>query len=401
MAKNQIIVGLDIGSSSIKAMAAAKKADGSGLEVLGLVEKPSFGVRRGVIVDINKVADNVGSALDQLQQETGRKITDVCINLGGSHVFSMPSRGTVIVSRADKRISDEDVQRVIQAAKAFSLPSNSEILEAFPRDFIVDGQGQIKEPRDMQGLKLETEVLALCAFSPYVKNLTSAVLSAGFQISDTIPSALASARAVLTPQQRELGVCLLDIGGGTTDMAIFREGDLVHTAVFPVGSDHITNDLAVGLKTDVELAEQIKKQFGSCMTKGGTKKEKIEQDSGEILVFSHKMVVNIIEARVKEIFELTQQEMKKVAGDLPAGIVLTGGGAKLPKIAELAKKEMKLPARVGFPQGIEGLEKESSLSAVSGLVLESCSEGGEHGPITTLSRGPVDKFKKILKVFIP
>lgn len=401
MAKNQIIVGLDIGSSSLKALAAAKKADGAGWEVAGLAEKPSFGVRRGVVVDVDKVSQNVNDILSQLQQETGRKITDVCINLGGSHVFSMPSRGTVIVSRADKRISDEDVQRVIQAAQAFSLPSNSEILEAFPRDFIVDGQGQIKEPRDMQGLKLETEVLALCAFSPYVKNLTSAVLSAGFQITDTIPSSLASAKAVLTPQQKELGVCLLDIGGGTTDMAIFREGDLAHTAVFPIGSDHITNDLAVGLKTDVELAEQIKKQFGSCINKGGAKKEKIEQDNGEILTFSHKMLVSIIEARVREIFDLVQQEMKKVSGDLPAGIVLTGGGAKLPKIAELARKELKLPVRIGFPQGIEGLEKDSSWSAAAGLVLEACGEGTERASFAGLGRNPVGRFKKILKVFIP
>ncbi len=404
MAKSHIITGLDIGSYSIKALAAVKKADVSGLEVLGFVEKPSFGVRRGVVVDVDKVSERITEVLKQLQQEIGQKITDVCVNLGGSHVFSMPSRGTVIVSRADKRISEEDVQRVVQAAQAFSLPSNSEILEAFPRDFIVDGQGQIKEPRDMQGLKLEAEVLALCAFSPYVKNLTNTVLNAGFQITDIMPSSLASAAAVLTPQQKELGVCLLDIGGGTTDFAVYREGDLVHTAVFPVGSSHITNDLAVGLKTDVELAEQIKKEFGACVAKGGSKKEKIEQETGEILTFSHKMLVNIIEARVNEIFDLAQQEMKRISfqGALPAGVVLTGGGAKLPKIAELAKKEMKLPARVGIPQGLEGLDKDPSLSAVSGLVLESCGAGDDgHWPGATLSQGPLNKFKKIFKIFIP
>jgi len=348
MAKTKIITGLDVGTYSIKALAAAKKNGFQDLDVLGLVEMPSFGVRRGVVFDVDKVSKNITAALSKLKQDIGQKIGDVYINIGGSHIFSTSSRGSVIVSRADKRISEEDVKRVVQAAQAFSLPSNNEILEVFPKEFIVDGQGQIKEPCEMQGLKLEAEVLSLCAFSPYIKNLTSAVLNAGFQIFDTIPSSLASSRAVLTPQQKELGVCLLDIGGGTTDFVIWQEGDLVHTAVFPIGSNHITNDLAVGLKTDIELAEQIKREFGSCCSRGGSKKEKIDAGNGEILTFSHKALVNIIEARVSEIFDLVQTELKKVLAEglLPAGVVLTGGGAKLPKIIDLAKKELKLPARI-------------------------------------------------------
>ncbi|PIS17510.1 MAG: cell division protein FtsA [Candidatus Nealsonbacteria bacterium CG09_land_8_20_14_0_10_42_14] len=408
MAKNNIITGLDIGTSSVKALSAVPKPDSQDLEVLGCVQVPSFGVRRGVVVKVDEVVKNIVQALSQLQEEVGQKIEDVYTNIGGSHIFSTPSRGTVIVSRADQRISEEDVHRVIQAAQAFSLPSNQEILDIFPQEYIIDSQGQIKEPLDMQGLRLEVKVLALCAFSPYLKNLTSVVLNAGFQISDIIPSSLASSYAVLTPQQKELGVCLVDIGAGTTDLAIYEEGDLVHLAVFPIGSEHITHDLAVGLKTDIEIAEQIKKEFGSCILKGGNKKERVEapggQNDGEPLTFYHRLLVNIIEPRVSEIFGLVQKELKNVLlqKTLPAGIVLTGGGAKLPKIVELAKKELKLPVRIGLTRGMAGLAEDPIWSTVSGLVLSGRDlAGGEgrRGPIT--SRGPVGKFKKIFKIFLP
>ncbi|MDP3991124.1 MAG: cell division protein FtsA [Candidatus Nealsonbacteria bacterium] len=402
MAKSKIITGLDIGSHSIKTLAVARKNGSQDLEFLGAVEIPSLGIRKGVVFDVEKVSNSVTEALGRLQQDIGRKIEDVYVNIGGSHIFSAPSRGTVIVSRADRRISEEDVNRVVQAAQAFPMPLNNEILEVFPKEFIVDGQGQIKEPRDMQGLKLEAEVLALCGFLPYKKNLAAAVLNANFQVLDVIPSCLASSRAVLTSQQKELGVCLLDIGAGTTDFMIYQEGDLSYAAVFPVGSSHITNDLAVGFKIDVELAEQIKKQFGTCLAKSGNKKEKVETENNETLIFSHKMLVNIINARVCEIFDLAQKELKKICpqGMLPGGVVLTGGGAKLPRIVELAKKELKLPARIGLPQGLEGLEKDPALSTVYGLVLSGGEDsGGEQRVIQRLSKGGI--FKKIFKVFIP
>jgi len=407
MAKPQIITGLDIGTYSIKALAVVKKPDSEELEVLGKAELPSFGLRRGIIIKVDEVAKRVTDVLSRLQEDIGRKIEDVYINIGGSHIFSTPSHGTVIVSRADQKISQEDVNRVIQAAQAFSLPSNREILDVFPREFIVDGQGQIREPIDMQGLRLEVDVLALCTFSPYLKNLTTAVLNAGFQISDVVPSALASSRAVLSLRQKELGVCLLDIGAGTTDMAVYEEGDLVHVAVFPIGSERITHDLAIGLQTDVEIAERIKQEFGSCLLRGGNKKEKIEvpQESGnpEFLIFSHKMLVKIIEARVSEIFNLADKELKKISlkGLLPAGVVLTGGGARLPKIVELAKKELKLPARIGLPQRFEGLDKDPSFSTVCGLVSTGFEIIEDRWVPQTLGKNTMARFKKVFKIFIP
>ena len=407
MAKNHIITGLDIGTKFIKALSAVKKNGSENLEVLGQAELPSFGVRRGIVVKIDEVSKIIGEVLSQLQADIGQKIGEVYINISGSHIFSLPSRGSVVVSRADQRISEEDARRVIQTARAISLPSNQEILDIFPKEFIVDGQAGIKEPTDMQGLKLEAEVILLCGFAPYLKNLTTAVLNAGFQISDITFSSIASSRACLTPQQKELGVGLIDIGAGTTDLAVYEEGDLIHTAVFPIGSERITNDLAIGLKTDIELAEKIKKEFGSCLLLKGNKKERIEPSgsgNGEPLVFSHKMLVRVIEARVAEIFNLVWQDLKKISPRslLPAGIVITGGGARLPKIVELAKKELKLPVKIGLPKGIVGIEKDPAWSTACGLVLEGQEPGArEEKLILALGRGAISKIKKIFKVFIP
>lgn len=399
MPKNHIITGIDIGTSEIKALAAVKNHDAQNFDVLSQARCPSFGVRKGIIVKPEEVSRRVFQVLSQIQQEIGQKIEDTYINVGGSHISTVPSSGSIVVSRADQKISEEDKSRVMQTAQIFSLPSNKEILNIFPREFIVDDQGQIKDPLNMEGRKLEVKILALCASSPFIKNLTSSVLEAGFQISDVTPSALASGRAVLTPQQKEIGVCLLDIGAGTTDMAVYQEGDLVHMAVFPLGSELITHDIAIGLKTDLELAEQIKREFGSCVLNGGSKKEKINQT----LIFTRKMLVKIIEARVSEIFELVMQELKKVSPKviLPSGIVLTGGGSKLPKIADLARKETKLPVRIGLPMGLAGIDDDPALSTAAGLVFGGMDLEENGGTAPVFSDGFGKKIKKVFKFFIP
>ena len=408
MPRNNIITGLDIGTSSIKILAAAKKQGSSTLEFLGKAQVPSFGVRRSVVVGTDEVSRRIADGIVQLQEEIGQKIEGVYINAGGSHISAMPSHGTVVVSRADQRISEEDKNRVIQAAQTFPLPSNKEILDIFPREFVVDNQKNIKDPLGMHGLRLEVDVLAVCAFSPFLKNLTAAVLNAGFQVSDITTSVIASSRAVLTPQQKELGVCLLDIGAGTTDMAICEEGDLTHLAIFPLGSERISHDLAVGLKTDIEIAEQIKKEFGSCILTGADQKERIDlpqgNGNGEPIIFSRKMLVKIIEARVSEIFDLVRLEIKKVSikDSLPAGVVLTGGGAKLPKIVEIARKELNLPSRIGFPKGIDCLEEDPVWSAAAGLVLAGSELENSSDLITPfIDKGLTDKIKRAIKVFIP
>ncbi len=404
MPKKDFITGLDIGTGSIKGLIAVKRNGSPNFDVLGRAEKFSLGIRRGIIINPDVVSDNIRWVINQLENESGQKIRDVYVNLGGGHIFCTPSHGTVVVSRADQRISREDIDRVLQSAQAFSLPFNKEILEVYPREFIVDGEKGIKEAEGMRGVKLEVDALALCAFTPYLNNLSKAVLNSEIQVNDIIPSVLASGRSVLSPRQKELGVALVDIGAGTTSLAIYEEGDLIHTAVFPIGSDHITNDIAIGLQTDVDIAEKIKKQFGACILNGssGKKKEKINVNNSS-LIFSKKMLTRIIEARVSEIFRLVQKEIKKVSPQsmLPAGIVLTGGGAKTAKIMELAKKSFKLPVKRGFAQGFSEIENDSSLSTVCGLVLEGSYWSKPDTVSFNSGKGILRKFKKIFKIFIP
>lgn len=403
MAKPSIITGLDIGSSSIKALVVRKKPKGGDLEVLGQGEETSVGIRRGVVIDVPQVAEIISSVLKKVQADSGQKINSVYTNISGAHLYCTSSRGLVSVSRADQKISEEDIARVIEAAQTFSLPSNKEILDVFPKEFIIDGERGIKEPLGLQGVRLEAEVLVLSGFAPYFKNLTQAVLNSGFQINDLVASPLASARAVLTPREKELGVALLDIGAGTTGLCVFEEGTLIHLAIFPIGSGHITNDIAIGLKTDIDTAERIKIEFGSCFLAKNDKGEKQIKISGEEpLVFSKKMLVEIIEARISEIFDQCQKELKKISrqGLLPAGVVLTGGGAKLPKIRELSKKELKLPCRIGLPQGFSPPLEDSRLAAICGLVLEGADLETERR-ISFSEKGIGAKLKKIFKIFIP
>lgn len=366
MAKPHIITGLDIGTGTIKILTASKKPGEENLEVLSFAEETSSGIRRGIVIDVDKASEIISCLLKKIQGDSGREINNVYLSIGGAHIFCTLSRGLVSVSRADQKISEEDVNRTLQAAQTFSLPSNKEILEVFPKEFIVDGEKGIKEPLGMQGVRLETEVLALGAFSPYLKNLTQTVLDSGLQINDLTPTPIASARAILTPREKELGVILLDIGAGTTGFCVFEEGVLIYTKIFPIGSANITNDIAICLKTDIDTAEKIKLEFGACQifsrklrkskkTKKVSRKEseKIRIEGEEPLVFSKKILAEIIEDRVSEIFREVQKELKKIgkAGLLPSGVVLTGGGAKLPKIRELSKKEFRLPCRIGIPRG--------------------------------------------------
>jgi len=404
MARAHLITGLDIGTSTIKTLVAQKSLN-SELEVISQIQEPAIGTRKGVVIGTEEVSNILENILERVKTETGVRINSVYLNVGGSHLFSTSSHGLVSVSRADQKISEEDVNRVLQAAQTFSLPSNKEIFDVFPREFIVDGEKGIKEVLGMQGVRLEAEVLVLGGFSPYLKNLTQAILNSDLQINDLILTSLASSRAVLTPREKELGVVLLDIGAGTSSLAVFEEGDLIHTAVFPIGSANITNDIAIGLRTDIDTAERIKLEFGTCLFQKTGKKEKIKGELlPEPLVFSQKNLVEIIEARVSEIFEQVNKEMKKISrqGLLPAGIVLTGGGAKLSKITDLAKKELKLPCRIGFPLGFFPPQENPSLSAVCGLVLMGVdleTERDVSGHI--FGKGIGAKLKKIFKIFIP
>lgn len=435
MSNNHLITALDIGTSAIKGMCAARKAGNLKLEVLSKAVQPSLGVRRGAVINVEEISKDIKRLISQFERERGQKIEEVYVNINGSHLFSAFSRGSIIVSRADQKISEEDVERAIQASRVLSLPQNNEILDVFPKEYILDGERGIKDAVNMQGTKLEAEVLALGVFSPYFRNLTNAVLGADLEILDIVPSSLVSAKAVLTPREKELGVILLDIGAGTSGLAIFKEGNLVRLAVIPIGSANLTHDIAVGLKLDMDTAEKIKKEFGVCVLNGPDKKIKVEipqpvfDFSGQSLdseesdrssdfesapfTFSQRALVKIIEPRVSEILEQVFKEIKKAASreSFPAGIVLTGGGAKLSKIVEMTKREIKLPVRIGVPGfypvsgedennsrmlKIINQEKDPIWSAACGLILEGADSEDNLNEENIVSR-----LKRIVKRFIP
>ncbi len=413
MARNQIVTGLDIGTSTIKALVAEKNQEG--WEVLSSAQVPSFGLRRGAVVNVDETAKNIQMLISGLEKECGRRLNSVFVNIGGSHLYVAPSDGLISVSRADHIISQEDIERVLQATRSINIPSNEEILDVFPKEFIIDDQKGIKQPLGLTGIRLQAKVVLLCYFQSYFINLTQAVLNAKLQIDDIIPSPLAAAEAVLTRQQKEIGAAVIDIGAATTSLAVFDEGDLIHLAIFPIGSANITNDISIGLKTDVAVAEDIKKQHGTCLfaknekEKKGEARKKIEVfENSYSLAFTKKQLVDIIEPRVVEILDLMQKELKKIGRQelLPGGIVITGGGAKMPKIKELAKEVLKLPVDIGLPKGIHGLEQDPALATVAGLILGSAdvSDEGREGVLglpTGFFKGWGMKMRRMFRVFIP
>lgn len=411
MSKGHIITGLDIGTATTKVLVASKKSEQEEIDVLSLIEEPSLGVRKGVIFNADSVTEISQVALRKAEEECGQKIDSVYVNIGGAHIFSTSCHGLVQVSRADKKIPSEDVDRVLQAAQdALPLSSNKEMLKTFPKEFIVDGEHSLRDVVGMEGMRLEADVLGVGVFSPYLRSLNNAVSNADVQANDVTPSILASAKSVLKRKEKELGVALVEIGAGTTGIAVFSEGELSHVTVLPIGSMHISNDIAVGLKIDADLAEKIKIEFGSCLHRGSDKKEKIDLED-EVLVFSHKQVTEIINSRVSEIFNEVAKELKNVSkqGQLPGGVVLTGGGAKLPKIIELARKELKLHCRLGRPQGFSPSQEDMSLATVCGLVLGGHELEYGEGSGGVFSRhlrgsaggGAFSKIKNIFRIFLP
>jgi len=385
-------------------------------------------------VNVEDTAKNIQLLISRVERDCGRKINSVFVNIGGSHLYVTPSDGLISVSRADHVISQEDIERVLQATRAINIPLNEEILDVFPKEFIIDDQKGIKQPLGLAGVRLEAKVVLLCYFQSYFINLTQAVLNAKLQIDDIIPSPLAAARAVLTPEQKEIGVALVDIGSATTSLAVFEEGDLIHLAILPLGSDNITKDIAIGLRTEVAVAEYIKRQYGSCIfTKsdlsGQSGKEKINKEKKKIelpeklsaisgeeqlkieksyhLSFTKKNLSDIIGPRVYEILDLMQKELKKIGRQelLPGGIVLTGGGVKLSKMRDLVKQQLKLPCRIGIPKDIAGMPEDPALATVAGLVLigadfENLEPKGLMGLSGAIKRFS-SKFKRIFRVFIP
>jgi len=401
MAKSTTLTALDIGTNSIKFLVGQKKQNSEEITVSAKGEIPhSVGVRKGEVYDFRKVGGNLANLKDKIQKLKKIKIRKVIVNIGGSHLFSVRSQGLVSVSRADQKISQEDIDRVLQAAQAVNLPSNKEILEVVPQEFIVDGERGIENPLGLEGIRLEAKVILICSFSPVLENLEKALFEAGLEVQQIIPSPLASSRAVLSPTQKELGVAAVDMGGGTTSLSVFGEGNLIDFAVFPIGSSNITNDIAVGLRTEIATAERIKREFGSF--EFFSKKEKIKKGKIDIpekeISFPPSFLRNIVKSRVSETFSEVAKNLKKISKEtiLPSGVILTGGGASLPGLVEFAKQKFELPCYLSGPKGIGEVE-EPSFSCCAGLLLSGFDFQGEDRGGENLGL----KFKKILKIFLP
>jgi cell division protein FtsA len=352
-----IIVGIDIGTTKICTL-VARMEEGSLLRILGVGIEPAQGMRKGVPVDLRAVSQSVSRSIEKAERTSGLEITSALVSLAGSHVASVNSRGVVGVT--GRTIDEDDVIRAMEAARAVAIPHNREIIHVIQRGFTVDGQAGIRMPIGMHGYRLEVEAHIITAAASTVENLRNCVAQAGAEVSQFVLNPLASAEVVLSETEREMGVIVCDIGGGTSDLAIYIEGDVWHTSVLSVGGDHITSDIAHGLRLPISQAEEIKKQHGYAVEAEIREDEEfhVRPFGEEIpLQISRRELAHIIEARVEEIFSLVLQEIKRSGYDglLPAGLVLTGGSSVLPGMRLLASQVLGLPVRIAQPENLVGM----------------------------------------------
>lgn len=413
--QTEYITGLDIGSTAIRVAVGQFSRTENGtdqLQIIGAVEVPSEGLQKGVIISIEDTVSAISNALEQTERLVGFPIEHVWVGISGSHSIAQESRGVVAVGRSDGEISEDDVERVVEAARTVASPLNYEVLHVLPRSFRVDGQTNIKDPVGMTGIRLEVDTKIIYGLSSHLKNITKAVYRSGIDIDDFVLTILGSAEVVLDTRQKELGVVVVNIGGPTTSIVVFEEGDMVHTAVIPIGSSHITNDLALGLKTSIDIAEKVKIKFGNCVTKGITKKEQVdlmECGAPESELVSKLYIAQIIEARASEILEKVDDELAKIDRSqlLPAGVVFVGAGSKLNGLVQLAKNELGLPAILGNSAGVQGITNrvaDLAFLPVLGLVKwgTMLSHGGSTKRFSFNVTGKVvERFQKIFKSLVP
>jgi len=405
--EEKIYIGLDVGSTKVRCVVGLLEPGEPQPSIIGLGVAAAGGIRKGVVVDVDETVSSITAAVEEAERISGAAVDRATISIDGAHVQSINSTGVVAVGRADQEVTVDDLRRVDEAAMAIQLPPNREIIQVFPRSYTVDSQTNIKDPVGMNGVRLEVESHIVTGATPAIKNLDRAVYQAGILIQGQMLVSMAAARAVLTKRQRELGVAVVDVGGGTTGVAVFEEGDILYSGVIPVGAGHVTNDLAIGLKTDIEVAEKIKLKYVTAQPgRGGAATEIDLGEFGGTGTASLKDLQDIAQARLEEIFALVKVELHKVGKEqlLPGGVVLTGGGAKMPGIDELAREVLQLPVVIGVPEGFGGLASrvnEPSFAAAIGLMLENMN----HAALSPSASGnigqTVDKIRSVFKRFLP
>lgn len=411
MSYDKLLTGIDIGSTTIRIVVGQVTQEQTKPNLIGVAEYPAEGVSKGAVTSIEDAVTSLSGALEKADRMIGQQVARAFVGINGLHVTVQESHGVIAVSRADNEIQDEDVDRVIEAAQAVSTPPNYDILHIIPRSFAVDDQRGIKNPVGMTGIRLEVEANIILGLSSQIKNLTKCVFRTNVDIEELVFGPLAAAECALTKRQKDLGVALVAIGSATTSVLVFEEGDLLHMKVLPIGSGHITNDIAIGMRSSIDVAERLKVEFGTALPDDVGKKEEVRLDdvggSADESISRHQ-IAEIIEARLEEILKMVDKELSSIgrAGMLPAGVVLTGGGVKLPGIVEVAKRIFRLPCALGVPidalTAIDKLHDPAFTTAVGlvhwGLVA---SDRPSHGsPFSSMNQA-TEKIRHWFKSLMP
>jgi cell division protein FtsA len=356
--EQNLIVGLDIGTSKVVAIVGEVSPEGTEVEIIGIGQHPSRGLKKGVVVNIDSTTHSIQRAIEEAELMSGCEINSVYTGIAGSHIRSMNSHG--IVAIRDKEVTQDDIDRVIDAARAVAIPADQRIIHILPQEYIIDNQEGIREPIGMSGVRLEAKVHMVFSASSAAQNIIKCVRLCGLDVDDMILEQLASSAAVLTEDEKDLGVCLVDIGGGTTDIAVFSEGAIRHTSVIPIAGDQVTNDIAVALRTPTQYAEDIKIKYACALTQLANAEEMIEVPSVGARPprqLARQTLADVVEPRYEELFTLVQAVLRRSGYEdlIAAGIVLTGGSAKMDGVIELAEEVFSMPVRVGYPKFVTGL----------------------------------------------
>ncbi|MDO8493872.1 MAG: cell division protein FtsA [Deltaproteobacteria bacterium] len=405
MAKYNWIVGLDIGTTKVSCIVGEPTEEG-GIDIVGVGTHPSRGLRKGVVVNIDATVNSIRKAVEEAELMAGGEITQVFTGIAGSHIKGINSHGIVAIK--DREVKATDVNRVIDAAQAIAIPMDRELIHVIPQEFIVDDQDGVKDPVGMSGVRLEAKVHIVTSAVTSAQNIIKCCNRAGLNVCDIILEQIASAETVLSQDEKELGVALIDIGGGTTDLAIYSRGAILHTSVLSLGGNHITNDIAVGLRTPAHEAERIKQKYGCALVSNVSKDETIEVPSvggRNPRIVSRQILAEIIEPRVEEIFDLVRQEIVRQGLEdlIAAGVVVTGGCSLLEGCCELAEQVFHLPTRKGYPQAVGGLVdvvRSPMYSTCVGLIQVGMKEKGRDAHFRTRESNTYNKVKGKFKEWI-
>jgi len=400
-AEKNLIVGLDIGTSKVVAIVGEINPEG-GVEIIGIGSHPSRGLKKGTVVNIESTVQSIQRAVEEAELMAGCQIHSVYAGIAGSHIRSLNSHG--IVAIRDKEVTQGDVDRVLDAARAVAIPADQKVLHTLPQEYIIDNQEGIKEPIGMSGVRLEAKVHMVTGAVSAAQNIVKCVRRCGLEVDDIILEQLASSYAVLTEDEKELGVCLVDIGGGTTDIAVFTDGAIRHTAVIPIAGDQVTNDIAVALRTPTQNAEEIKLKYACALTQLATSEETIEVPGvgeRESRRLARKVLAEVVEPRYEELFMLIQAELRRSGFEelCASGVVLTGGCSKIEGAVELAEEIFHMPVRLGVPQATTGLAdvvRNPIYATGVGLLLfghEHWNSSREVQPIDTGVKGIWQRMK--------